>query len=84
MEIPGGDDYKMTIRHLDTSKRTYNNELEELLQEMKEAKEYRVVIDCHVTKIQDILEEVLLYKTQRDICERISLLQKCTADKNWR
>ena len=49
-----GDNYKVTVRKLDPSVSTYVT----LFKSLKEKREYRIVVDCHVSKVQDILHEV--------------------------
>jgi isochorismate synthase EntC len=58
LEIPGGDEYKMTIRELEAPQHNSDKALENLLADMKEKKEYRIIIDCHVTRIPKFLEKV--------------------------
>ncbi|XP_053396130.1 glutamate receptor ionotropic, kainate 2-like [Mercenaria mercenaria] len=57
LEIPWGVEYKMTVRQLETSPVNSGSALKEMLKEMKEKREYRLVIDCHVSNILRFLEE---------------------------
>jgi deoxyadenosine/deoxycytidine kinase len=54
LEVARGDEYKMTIRRLEIYQHTYKS----MLKELKEKPEYRIIIDCHASKIKKFLEEV--------------------------
>ncbi|XP_053396125.1 glutamate receptor ionotropic, kainate 2-like isoform X3 [Mercenaria mercenaria] len=53
LETARGEEYKMTIRMLEVHQNTFTS----MLKELKEKQEYRIVIDCHVSKIRQILDE---------------------------
>ncbi|XP_060567354.1 glutamate receptor ionotropic, kainate 1-like [Ruditapes philippinarum] len=53
LEVARGDEYKMTIRRLEIYQHTYKS----MLKELKEKPEYRIIIDCHASKIKKFLEE---------------------------
>lgn len=48
------EDYKVTVRKLDTSEKNYVN----LFKELKEKDEVKLVIDCDVYRVKEILHQV--------------------------